>query len=376
MMQIYKSFRMVLCLCFSLSCVPVLLSQEPAASASRKVPAADPRPVATFNGTAITEDDLRKAASGDLDKLHIEVQQIRANLVRQEQQILETNLARLLEDKIFAAEAAKAGITRDAYLERELKGKIKEPTQQDINAFYEENKQVINKPLEQSANQIRQYLQAENRHKAIADLADRLKSDYGVRMLLPPLRSKVEIGGSPSRGSKDAPVTIVEFSDFQCTFCSRLSGTLREVEAKYGDKVKLVYRQFPVSQIHPFAEKAAEASLCAADQNQFWQMHDLMFESQNQLKEEDLKAKAAKLKLDTESFDKCLDSGKYAEKVKQDQKDGYILGISGTPALFVNGRFLSGALPLPDISKVIDEEIQNRAAHPPAEAAAAAGRMN
>ena len=356
------NIKTLLVLSLFLSCISSLPAQGPATLSTPK-----PRTVATFNGTSVTEEDLRKAAAADLDNLNLQAQQMSASLAQTEHKILETHLIRLLADKVFEAEAAKRGISKDALLEKELEGKIKEPTQQDINAFYEANKQLINKPLDQAADQIRQYLKAEYRGKAIGDLADRLKPDYKVSMLLPPLRSKVETDGSPSKGPKEAPVTIVEFSDFQCPFCLRLTQTLRDVATKYGDKVRLVYRQFPLSQIHPFAEKAAEASLCAADQNQFWGMHDLMFETQSQLKVEDLKAKAAKLKLDAGVFDSCLDSGKYSDRVKQDQREGFTLGVAATPAFFINGRFLSGALPLADISKIIDEEIFLRT-HPSAAA--------
>ncbi len=313
--------------------------------------------VATFKGTTITEEELRKAAAADLEKLSIQVQGMNANVARAEHQILETDLNRLLTDKLFEAEAAKLGISEKEYLEKELAGKIKEPSDQDVKAFYEANAQRVNKPLDQVADQIKQYLNTENRNKALSDLADRLKADYGANVLLQPLRAKVGTEGSPSLGPKEAPVTIVEFSDFQCPFCSRLSQTLHQVVEKYGNEVRVVYRQFPLSQLHPNAEKAAEASLCAAEQNRFWDLHNLMFETQNQLSEEDLKAKAVTLKLDSGAFDTCLTTGKYAGRVQQDQRDGYMLGVSSTPSMFVNGRFLTGALPLSDLSKILDEEI-------------------
>jgi protein-disulfide isomerase len=332
-----------------------------------------PQTVATFNGTNITEEELRKAAADDLDQLHLQVQQMNANLARAEHEILETNLIRLLADKLFEAEAAKKGISKEVFLENELKGKVKEPSQQEIKAFYDANKPRYNQPLEKVTDEIRQYLKMQSRNRAVGELADRLKADYAVSMLLLPLRSKVGTEGSPSLGPKEAPVTIVVFSDYQSAFCSQLSKTLREVVTKYGDEVRLVYRQFPLSQVHPYAEKAAEASLCAADQNHFWEMHDLLFETQTALTDNDLVAKAAKLKLDSGAFGSCLASGKYAEKVKQDRRDGFGLGVAATPALFINGRFLSGALPISDLSKTIDEEIRIKSLG--TAAAAGAARM-
>lgn len=360
-----RNFKTLFVLSLLLSCLSPV-------SAQRRSVDLRPKTVATFNGTKITDQDLRKAAAADLDRLSIEVDQMNANVARAEQQILETNLLRLLADKLFEAEAAKQSITKDAFLDKELKGKIEEPSQHEIKAFYDANKARYNQPLEKVTDQIRQYLKAENRNKAMGDLADRLKVNYGVRMLLPPLREKVGTQGSPSLGPKEAPVTIVVFSDYQSTFCSQLSKTLHQVVSKYGDKVRLVYRQFPLSQMHPFAERAAEASLCAADQNHFWEMNDLLFETQNELNEKDLKAKASKLKLDSSAFDKCMTSSQYVEKVKQDQREGYTLGVASTPTMFINGRFLSGALPLTAVSKMVDEEIllsSSPAASTPATAA-------
>jgi protein-disulfide isomerase len=353
-----KKARILLRLGLFLVCIPGLAADETTAPVAPKVPVSEPRPVATFNGATITEDDLRAAALADLDKLNLQFQQIRASLARTEQQILETNLIHLLADKLFEAEAANRGLGKEAYLEQELKGKIKEPSQQEIKAYYEANRKSFQKPFDtQISEKIRQYLKAENRARATGELADRLKANYKVQILLPPLRVHVKTEGSPSRGLKDAPVTIVEFSDFQSPLASQLNKTLQEVMAKYGDKVRLVYRQFPLSPIHPFAEKASEASLCAADQNQFWELHDSMFETQNELKSKDLEAKAAKLKLDPNAFNTCLSSGKYAQRVQHDQREGYALGVMDSPAFFINGRYLSGALAMSDLSKMVNEEI-------------------
>ena len=369
-LRCHPNAKPVLVLGLFLCSLPSLLADGPDRGRARTVVVSAPREVATFNGTSISDEDLRKAAASDLDNLSIQVDEMNANVARMEHQILETNLLRLLADKMFEAEAAKRGMSKDAFLDKELQGKVKEPSIQDIASFYEANKQRFNQPLDKVADQIQRYLKAQNRVKAMGDLADNLKAEYGVKVLLPPLRVKVATDGSPSRGPKEAPVTIVEFSDFQCPFCSQLSKTLHEAAAKYGDRVRLVYKQFPLSQIHPFAEKAAEASLCAADQDHFWDLHDLMFDTQNALREEDLKAKGAQLKLDSAAFNDCLTSGRYADKVKQDQREGFSLGVSTTPSFFINGRYFSGALTLADISKAIDEELAFNSSRTPAAAAA------
>jgi protein-disulfide isomerase len=349
-----RNVKAILGLGLLFSCLPHLHGQNPA----QRVVDLRPKTVATFNGMNVTEDELRAAAAADLDELKVRSQQFYATMARAERQVLETNLIRLLADKMFEAEAAKRGVTKEKLLESELAGKIKDPSADEIKAFYDANKQSYKQPLEKVSGDIRKFFVQERRDKAISEYADRLKAQYGVRVLLPPLRVNVKAEGSPSLGPKEAPVTMVVFSDFQSEFCSQLDKTLHEAVKKYGDKVRLVYRNFTVPSIHPLAGKAAEASLCAGDQNHFWEMHDLLFETQSQLKEADLKAKAAKLKLDTGAFNECLTSGKYAARVKQDQREGNVLGIAATPTLFINGRFLSGALPLTGISRVIDEEIR------------------
>jgi len=173
-----------------------------------------------------------------------------------------------------------------------------------------------------------------------------------------PLRTEVAAVG-PAKGPATAPVTIVEFSDFQCPFCARLIPTLDQVTSKYGDKVRLVFRQFPLA-MHAEAQKAAEASLCANDQGKFWEFHDAMFKNQQALAVDQLKAKAVEMGMNAEQFNSCLDGSKHAAQVKKDFEEGSKAGVSGTPAMFVNGRFISGAVPFPEIAKVIDDELNRK----------------
>ena len=177
-----------------------------------------------------------------------------------------------------------------------------------------------------------------------------------------PARIAVATEGRPSRGAPDAPVTIVEFSDFECPYCATLFSTLKEIEKNYKDQVRIVYLQFPLSQIHRDAEKAAEASLCANEQNQFWQMHDAMYADQAKLGVDELKRKAAKLSLDMAAFNACLDGNKYASAIRADIAEGVKAGVNGTPAFFVNGRFYSGSRPYDEIQRVVEDELQGAAA--------------
>ena len=159
------------------------------------------------------------------------------------------------------------------------------------------------------------------------------------------------IDDDPAIGDPEASLTIVEFADFQCPFCARFfSTTEKQIIEQYvkTGKARLVYRDFPLTSIHPEAQKSAEASECADEQGKFWEFHDLLYQRQNALSLNNYKQWAKELGLNAGSFDQCLDSGKYAAEVQKDFSDGQAAGVGGTPATFVGDTFLSGALPFED----------------------------
>lgn len=172
----------------------------------------------------------------------------------------------------------------------------------------------------------------------------------------------------PFLGSPEAPVTIVEFSDFQCPFCRKLwRETLPQIKEKYVKKglIKFVYRDFPLTSIHPGAEPAALAGECADEQNKFWVMHDKIFEEQDkggqgtvEFDAADLKKWAREIGLNGAQFDSCLDSRKYAAEVEKDLQDGQGAGVTGTPGTFVNGRIVQGAVPYAQFETIIEEELK------------------
>jgi protein-disulfide isomerase len=160
------------------------------------------------------------------------------------------------------------------------------------------------------------------------------------------------------QGNKDAKVKIVEYSDFQCPFCERAYPILKQVIKDYGDKISFEYKHFPLSSIHPFAQKAAEASECAAEQGKFWQFHDKDYENQQNLSLPALKEWAGEIGLNTATFNSCLDSGKYAGKVQVDLQAGQKLGVNGTPTTFINGQSVVGAQPYEAFKTIIDAELK------------------
>jgi protein-disulfide isomerase len=161
--------------------------------------------------------------------------------------------------------------------------------------------------------------------------------------------ANVSVDDDPSWGPADAPVTIVEFSDFQCPYCGRFATqTLPQIKQAYEGKILFVFRDFPLSSIHANAEKAAEAAGCANDQGKFWEYHDILYSNQSALDVASLKSYASQLGLDTATFDECLDSGAHAQEIQKDVQDGTSYGVNGTPAFFVNGLLVVGALPFAD----------------------------
>lgn len=159
------------------------------------------------------------------------------------------------------------------------------------------------------------------------------------------------------KGAKDAKVVVVEFSDFECSACKAASDVVNNVIEEYGNKILFVYRHFPLVLYHPDSLKAAEASEAAAEQGKFWEYHDLLFDNQDKLKEEDLLKYARDLNLNIEKFKQELDSGKFKDKVEADLSDGEKLGISATPTFFINGKKYQGALSFDEFKKIIDEEL-------------------
>ena len=188
---------------------------------------------------------------------------------------------------------------------------------------------------------------------------DKLRAEAKVETLLPPLLlPKIEVAATgPSRGPAKAPVTIVEFSDFECPYCVRAEEAVKQVLAAYPDKVRLVYRDYPLP-IHARAQKASEAALCAGDQGKYWEMHEKLFANHKELEIDKLKQHAKDLALDAARFGKCLDSGEKATVVEASKKAGEEAGVTGTPAFFINGRPLTGAQPFEKFKEIIDHELR------------------
>jgi len=317
-----------------------------------------PQPLAVVNGQPIFLDEIESAASEELTKLDARKAQFDLELKRDREAALEEALDAVFKDRVLATEAAHRKISVSDLLEIEVNSAAASPTDEAVVEFYNANKSYLEGTLGENAVSIRTYLRDQQREAVLDAFVDGLKRKYGATSLVEPTRLVIPLEERPSKGPEDAAVTVVEFSDFQCPYCRALFPTLQKIALDYKDKVRIVYLQFPLADMHPQALKAAEASLCAHEQGKFWEMHDAMFADQGNLRIDDLKHKAAGLSLDMDSFGGCLESGRHFADVRKDVGEGVKAGVSGTPALFINGRMLIGNQPYSEIRKVIDDELR------------------
>jgi protein-disulfide isomerase len=308
--------------------------------------------VAVVNGKEITEQEVLDRVRGEMLKLEAQMYQVRRNGTEE-----------LISEYLLEQAAQARGLTRDQLLQQEVDSKAGEVTDKEVEDFYAANQARIRKPLDEVRPQVQNYLQQNKLTEARRSYLKTLRDKAQVKLYLTPPIVDVSAEDAPFKGPVDAPITIVEFSDFQCSYCKRVLNVLNEVLERYPDKVKLAFRDFPIVNIHPHAQKAAEAAHCAAEQGKFWEFHDLLFEKQDAIPTANFVDHAKALGLEVTTFQACVDARKHQEKVERNYAAGVKAGVSGTPAFFINGRLLSGAQPLEAFKAVIDEELERLGLH-------------
>jgi protein-disulfide isomerase len=248
-----------------------------------------------------------------------------------------------INDTLLTQEAQKKAVTTRALLDTEVTAKIPRVTEAEAQTFFDQNKDRISGDFAQTKLQIIQYLQERKENEAIIAYAAQLRRAGTVQMnLTAPESPSFEIAtdDQPVKGTANAAVTIVEFTDFECPSCAQQHPVLEKIMSEFGNRVRLVVRDFPLSQ-HANARKAAEAAEAAREQNKYWEYAGLLFRNQSALSVDKLRQYATDLGLDRAKFDASLDSGKFAEKVQRDVIDGHKVGVNGTPALYINGKRVS-----------------------------------
>jgi protein-disulfide isomerase len=274
-------------------------------------------------------------------------------------------LGLMIDERLLSAEAEKRGVEVDEMLasEAEQAGPVEFA---EVRAFYDEVKDRLQDvAFDDVADQIRARLEQQRDAASRAALLASLREAASVKVSLEPPRIDITANG-PAIGPENAPVTIVEFSDYQCPFCKRAEPTLQQIALRYPDQVRIVYRHFPLDSIHPLARPAAEAAACAEEQGKFWEFHSLVWEATPDLGPEKLSEMAASLELDADAFGACVEERRFQARVQLDLDEGQAAGVNGTPAFFVNGIPLSGARSLDDFVQVIESELARLGSEPAA----------
>lgn len=304
---------------------------------------------ASVGGEQILEKDLNAGIESDIYDAEMKVYEIKFG-----------KLQAMLLEKFMNQDPNKKGLSNDEFLNKYIAKNVV-VSAADIEKFIKERQIPADQINPEIKERIKQYLEVDAKKLAVDKwISEKTKKSPVEVYIYKPSRPVFDVNvlNAPFKGSADAKVTIVEYSDFQCPFCSKAADTVAQIEKKYGNKVKVVFKNYPLP-FHSQAKIAANAALCANDQGAkfFWKMHDAMFADQAKLDKDNLMASAKKIGLKEADFKSCLEADKHKAVIDADMAEGQKLGIKSTPTFFVNGKLVSGAQPIEVFSEVIDEEL-------------------
>jgi protein-disulfide isomerase len=318
----------------------------------------DPTVVAEVGGVKVTMGELEQEESQKLLAAHYSYYQAESKALEE-----------LVDKRLLEQKAKREGLTTEQLINRDIKSKVKDPTEDQMKVYYEGLE--TDQPYEAVRSKILDKIRDVRTNKLTKDYVVTLRAETTVFIALaPPHVSVDDTNASATIGPKAPVVTLVEFADYECPYCQKVAADLKRLQSDLGDKVAFSYKDFPLP-MHADAEKAAEAGRCAAKQGKFWELHDEMFHTKA-LGVDQIKQQAHSLGVDSSLFDKCLDSGEEASAVDKDRKEGIKLGITGTPSFFINGHFVSGALDYASLKKVVDQQLAEVAGQAPVVASASA----
>ena len=321
------------------------------ASGPVAVSAQTPTPAAKIGDEVITLQELEWALSVQLNDMD-----------RQRFGVIWRKLDEMVLDRLMRKEAARQGIPVEQVMVKAFEGKDLTVTEAEVADYIKKYRSTFPKQMNEAdyPNQARIYLQDQKEADVRDAFLKQLRSQGQVTVLLKePSLIRVPVSADKGfvRGAPDAKITIVEFTDFHCSFCKQASATLKQVLADYKDRVKLVFRDYPAD---PEGRKAHEAARCAGAQGKFWEYHDLLFERSPQLGADDLKAYAKEIQLDEAAFGQCLDSERHRAEVNSDIGEGRKFGIRGTPTFYINGLPLVGSHPAANFKRMIEGELATK----------------
>lgn len=304
---------------------------------------------AKVGNTEITNKELIDGIESEIYEAEAKVFELKFN-----------KLKSIILQRLMDADSRKKNMSNDEFLEKYIAKDVK-ITDKEVEAFIKQQNIPSEHINDQVKEKISNYLAMERKKEAVDKwIADQTKKSP-VEVYIPKPRRPtfdISVGNAPTFGPKTAKVTIIEFSDFQCPFCAKGADVLNELKKKYGNKIQVAFKNYPLP-FHNHAEIAAVAGLCANEQstNHFWKMHDEMFKNQDSLSASGLKKLAKNAGLKMEAFEKCLSENKYIDQVKADMEEGKKINVKSTPTFFVNGQLIAGAQPLEVFSQLIDEEL-------------------
>lgn len=310
--------------------------------------------VATVDDNEITEAQVMKIASTRMMKALSQIYDIKRGAVEQ-----------IIDDLLLEREAKKKGKTAKA-LKKEISDSAGKATESEAKVIYEMNKKRYKgKTFEELKSRLIGQLNKQKKQMKLYEYIKNLRAKAKIKINLERPRAKVSIDDDPGQGNKKAPIVLIEFSDFQCPFCKRVRPSIARLMKDYKGKIYYVFRDYPLS-FHGLAKDGANAANCANEQGKYWEYNAKLWDDQQTIfskklsKEEfygKLKQIAKDLSLKTSKFNSCLESKKYFKEIEKDLQDGMAAGVTGTPAYFINGLFLSGAQPYEAFKTIVDEEL-------------------
>ncbi len=302
--------------------------------------------VATYSLGEIREGEMERAGGVRLYQLR-----------QQEYELEERAIRQLVSERLLRAAALREGKTRDQLYAERVESLLKEPSSEEVDAVMKKYRSQLPKEDAEARAVVVKALKDQQRKRLEQALQKQLLASADLKIMLEPPRAPITIDPSdPVRGPADAPITIVEFSDFQCSFCARSQQTLHLLRLKYPGLIRIVFKNMPGSR-HDRARPAAEAALCAAKQGKFWELHDWLFSNQQKLDDGSIAGAAKNIGLDMEAFEKCLESDETLGQIDASLNMARFLGLSGTPVFFINGIMVRGARPLTVFDEIIRSEL-------------------
>jgi protein-disulfide isomerase len=339
-------------LVLALAVAPLACADDTKTEADTSTPTGDHEVVAVVDGEEITAEEVKQLIASQLLQLR-----------QQEYDLKTAAIEQLAYEKLQADAAEAAGLSVEELRQQKILDQVSEVTEEQIQQTIEQYRSRLPQDEKEARARVVQFLEGQRMQQQEEAFKSELMSEASVRVLLEPPRLEVPVDAEdPADGPADAPVTIVEFTDFECPYCLRVQPTLERLKSTYGDKVRHVFKQLPLD-MHANAQFTAEASLCAQAQGKFWELHDWMFANVKQLgSPEAVYEAAASLGLDAEALKACVDNDTMAEAVAKDLREARSVGASSTPTFFVNGRLLRGAKPYEEFAEIIDSELAKSSA--------------